>query len=136
NEQHLAIFGGWDKMVQAETELYTNLKPGARLFFNSSDKHVREQVNSYADRNLIDSEFVKFSNVGLDPDGYLQFEIEENLLVKTKLLGAHYLPNLKHAINVAREYNISNKLIAQALTNFEPGEEFIQRKITSEGVTF
>ena len=65
----------------------------------------------------------------------MQFEIEENLLVRTKLLGAHYLPNLKQAVNVAREYNISNKLIAQALANFEPGEEFIQRKTTSDGVT-
>lgn len=134
NLQHLALFGSEANMLQAETELFRSLDESALLFYNDFDRQVVEQVNDLKVKQKIPASQVNLSQTKLNRDGYLTFKMSKGLEVRTQLMGRHYLPNIHQAINVARAYNLSDSQIAKALVNFDPGEEFIHRRLTHNGV--
>lgn len=134
NTQHLAIFGGEKKMIKAESELVESLEKGAQLFYNSYDSQVSRIAHKYKSLKLTPAKNCKLSKIQLDHKGYLSFKLSDKLgTIKTQLVGRHYLPNIKQAINVARAYHVSDRQISQALKLFHPGDEFIQRIETKSG---
>lgn len=134
NLQHLALFGSKKNMLLAETELFGQLKPKSKLYFNDHDALVSEQVKQFTQLETIPTSRVKILHPQIDSNGYLSFRLPEvDKTVRTKLMGSHYLTNIQQTINVAQDYNISSNLIAQALTNFEPGEEFMRLHTAHNG---
>jgi len=136
NEQHLALFGNRKSMISAESELIESLSKGSRLYFNDMDPTVSEIARSFDSLMLIPASNCKLYKVKLAKSGYLEFSLTaKGSIIKTQLVGKHYLANIQQSINVARSFGISDISISKTLKDFEPGDEFIRTQKTKQGMT-
>lgn len=137
NNQHLALFGSREKMLQAETELFSSLSAPSQIFYNDADEEVAKVIKKFSDHDLIPASDRKLAKVKLNQSGYLGLGLAPKTeTITTKLLGLHYLVNLQQAINVADHLGLSASQIKKALESFLPGEEFVRIKTNSAGVRF
>lgn len=134
NLQHLAIFGSEKKMLSAETELFGSMTSNQKVFYNSQDRGVCQEILKFNNLALVSSDSVNLLEPKINERGYLSFEYK-GIRIQTKLLGQHYLPNLALAVGVAQLFGVSPKQIKKQLTNFQPPAQFISRYQLSSGLT-
>lgn len=125
NAQHLALFGSWENMVSAETELLHIAPPQTPVVYNQSDSTVNQLVKKFTDLKLIGSHTTKLTHTKIDSSGHLSFAYKKTK-INTQLIGPHYLDNLKLAITTANYFGISRQKIKSSLKSFSPPEQFIQ----------
>ena len=127
--QHLAIFGSKDAIIHAKSELIESSKDGIPVFYNGQDKEVKEicikgraidPIDFSDDKNI-----KQFQNIQINSEGYLSFNWNKRL-IKTHLVGVHYLTNVAAIIAVCQKLKLSDSQITKGLTSFKPADVFIQ----------
>jgi len=128
--QHVGLFGSAENSMKAESELVAALPLGSKVFCNSADEGAakicqigseinRAEIVPYSGQNV-----PEFDNISIDRDGNLSFSWELRL-IKTHLIGEHYLHNIHAAIAVSQELGLTTEQIVSGLQSFEPNESFI-----------
>lgn len=131
--QHFGLFGSGENIIKAKSELVMALTTGFSLFCNDSDSGALTIAKSRSDLKLIEAnKTVSFSNVSLDARGQLSFAWD-NFFIQTKLVGQHYLSNLKLAIAIGKAFQIPKEKIVEALIRFETNPMMISVKNNSLG---
>lgn len=134
--QHLGLFGSLDNLIQAKSELVRALPKDGVVFCNADDKNAvriceksKVEVIKYSGTNH--SQILK--NIRIDAKGRLFFELDGEK-VETKIIGKHYVSNIKAAIAVSQHFGLSNKEVVAGLKSFIPSDLFIKVKTLKTGV--
>ncbi len=116
---HLEGFGSLEGVVKGKTELFNNIKDRNKtVFVNLNDKTQVEQSegikriafgNNTADYNI---EFVE-----ANPFVSLKFN---NMLIKSKLIGAYNFNNISAAIAIGKHFKVTDASIKTAIENYTP----------------
>ncbi len=116
---HLEGFGSLEGVVKGKTELFKNIKDRNKtVFVNLNDaKQVEESTgmnqitfgNNTADYNI---EFVE-----ANPFVSLKFN---NILIKSKLIGAYNFNNTSAAIAIGKHFKVTDASIKTAIENYTP----------------
>ncbi|MBD3250486.1 MAG: hypothetical protein GF381_02880 [Candidatus Pacebacteria bacterium] len=144
-DQHLAIFGSRERIVQAKAELIAALKPRDPIFFNGADPGSEQIVqaglteqshNPQIDfsEQTAEGRSIQVSRVGINQQGQLKFSWQGRV-IQTQLVGVHYLAAVKAAIAVGLYYNLEPELVRRKLESFIPPEFLIQVKTGLRGET-
>ncbi|MBL0128096.1 MAG: UDP-N-acetylmuramoyl-tripeptide--D-alanyl-D-alanine ligase [Flavobacteriales bacterium] len=123
---HLEGFGNFDGVVRTKTELYQFIRgKEGLLFVNAEDKLLMEKS---AGMNRVTYGYTPLCNTtgrssGSGPFLELIFQGRGNIdhTVKTHLIGDYNLPNALAAIAIGQYFKIPDKRIAQALSEYRPG---------------
>lgn len=136
--QHLDLFKTRQGIVEAKSELVRALPEEGLVFYNNLDKEV-EDIVSTGDpagkrrrQGLSQFEFFKPNQIELDELGRLRFMID-NHLVKTRLVGRHYLNNIGLAWLVASNWGLTTTEIIKALEDFRPFQVFVRSLRSTNG---
>lgn len=126
NLQHLALFGSIEDVYAGETELFASLSQGSQVVYNHQDTKVVELIEAFADLKLIPSSQSAITSGQVDSSGRLVLLQRGELpVIKTRLVGRHYLVNCQMAQLVATNLGVDSKDISQKLSKFQPPAEFI-----------
>ena len=74
----------------------------------------------------------QFQNIKINNNGYLSFNWKKQL-VKTRLVGGHYLSIIAAIIAVCQKLGLSDSQIASGLCSFKPSSMFIKSYILKNG---
>ena len=138
--QHLGLFGSLENLIKAKAELVKALPDDGLVFYNSDQPEVKELVDSgLANRSLKQvafskkgSDLVKISSAGITEQGLLECLVDGEI-IKTKLVGEHYLLGLVGAVTVALEHGIRPEKAWLRVMSFQPDSHFIQIKFLTDG---
>lgn len=130
--QHEAIFGSFQNLIKAKSELPDSLKDGSVFVINDHNKEVINIASNYPKLALKKASQSQITDPNLNKSGELSFKYKKQL-VQTKLIGKHYLSNIEVAVVMAEILGIKPVNIKQALENFLPSPEFIISYKTKSG---
>lgn len=118
---HTGLFGGFEGVVRAKSELYDFLiKNKGKVFINQNQeilmnmsKRIKEPVFYPNADSYYSCEFI-----AADPFVELKTEIGDH--VTTKLIGAYNFDNIATALAVAKFFNVPDKKANEAIANYAP----------------
>lgn len=132
--QHVGLFGNYEKLIEAKTELLDALPGHGEIFFSEDSRDVIEMINQFL--NFTKRPATSYSKKILRKlpaeNTSLAFKYNE-LEIRTALFGDHYLENIAGAITVAKHLGVQDLQIKKALENFAPRSGFILQRKNSEG---
>lgn len=129
---HIEGFGSREGVVKTKSEMYDHLMAkNGLLFVNNNEPYLKPLLGLYS--NIREFGGDKGENFKLDPTKYeLELEIDGNQ-IKTKLFGKYNANNALTAYVVGKEFEVNDKLIVEALEEYQPNNNRSQIKLTEKG---
>jgi len=120
--------------------LVTALPDDGTVYFNSSQPEVKQLVELGVGERKIKqmpftgrgSELVKMTSAGVTDQGFLECLVGDEI-IRTKLVGEHYLLALVGAVTVALDHKHAPDKVWQRVSTFQPGSNFVQIKHMTDG---
>jgi UDP-N-acetylmuramoyl-tripeptide--D-alanyl-D-alanine ligase len=117
---HLEGFGNIEGVIEAKSELYTNIKKNKRLLFlNTDDVVQRKQLN-----------YNHTFTFGTTKDAKVQFSYADNqsyagvnyndTLFQSKITGKHNAQNIAAAISIGLYFKVPFELVKEAISEYNP----------------
>ncbi|NMB57163.1 hypothetical protein GYA19_04495 [Candidatus Beckwithbacteria bacterium] len=129
SSQHLGLFGNLENLIKAKSELLKVLPENGKIFYNDTDENVVKMITKF---NQVKIAYGK--NLHKENTNNLNLTFKyQNQLIKTQLIGNHYLINLDGVIKIAENFNLGHKQITKALINFKPNDNFIKSYNSKNG---
>lgn len=128
---HLGLFGGFDGVVRAKTELYRYLeKIGGISFVNGMDKLLLEKSNTLEKITYLseNSEYPIFSQKTLP---FVSLKWKQHT-IQSNLTGEYNIDNIAAAISVAGYFGLSDENIISGIENYKPQNERSEIKETKK----
>lgn len=118
---HTGLFGGFEGVIRAKSELYDFLiKNKGKVFINQNQeilmnmsKRIKEPVFYPNSGGYYSCEFVS-------ADPFVELKTENGGLIKTNLVGAYNYDNIATALCVAKYFNVQDKKANEAVANYTP----------------
>lgn len=118
---HTGLFGGFEGVIRAKSELYDFLiKNKGKVFINQNQeilmnmsKRIKEPVFYPNSGGYYSCEFVS-------ADPFVELKTENGGLIKTNLVGAYNYDNITTALCVAKYFNVQDKKANEAVANYTP----------------
>ena len=116
---HLEGFGSLKGVIKGKTELYDYLKKENKVAFINSEDNI--QLEKSKELNIItfgqkDADYV-IEYEKADPFVVLKLN---NKIIESKLIGNYNFNNIAAAIALGRYFKVSDKLIKEAIENYNP----------------
>ena len=116
---HLEGFGSLKGVIKGKTELYDYLKKENKVAFINSEDNI--QLEKSKEMNIItfgqkDADYV-IEYEKADPFVVLKLN---NKIIESKLIGNYNFNNIAAAIALGRYFKVSDKLIKEAIENYNP----------------
>jgi UDP-N-acetylmuramoyl-tripeptide--D-alanyl-D-alanine ligase len=147
-EQHLELFGSFEKLKKAKFEIIESLVSGGDVFFNSTDRNISDLIKKtkklkkgikvftycVGRKKEFDavSEITKVTQSGIVFKMLLDGDEKE---IKTNLLAKKLIENLTGAILVARKYGVDWEKIIKKCNNLLLPEGTLNIYKTNSGIT-
>lgn len=140
---HLETFGSKEAVAEEKSTLAKELKPGGTLILNGDDALVKAMANLRRDVKVVftgENGDPEASDISVSSEGtsfrmkWNSTEVNDEVQMSTKLLGAHNIQNILLAAAVAAEFDIRPKTMSVAAKAMEPVEHRLELK-TRNGLT-
>lgn len=131
---HLLGFGSFEGVKSTKGELYDYIaSQGGKIFLNMDNGHLRSMAASRRLDNAI-GYGILHENVKILPatsrEPYLRLSLESGTLIGTRLVGSYNADNILAAMAVGREFGISEKEAADAISAYVPANNRSQMTVT------
>ena len=118
---HTGLFGGFEGVIRAKSELYDFLiKNKGKVFINQNQdilmnmsRRIKEPVFYPNSGGYYSCEFVT-------ADPFVELKTENGDLIKTNLVGAYNYDNIATALCVAKYFNVPDKKANEAVAKYTP----------------
>ena len=122
---HLEGFGSFEGVKNTKGELYDYLVAhDGKIFIDSDNPHLMEMLSI---RTGSAKEYLKGTLLSCSP--FLRFRWDGGE-VQTRLIGAYNLTNMMAAATVGRHFGVSDELINEALSEYQPSNNRSQLTVT------
>jgi UDP-N-acetylmuramoyl-tripeptide--D-alanyl-D-alanine ligase len=118
---HIGMFGGFENIIRAKTELYQHLiETQGTVFINSMDAILKNMKWRFPSPVLYPAPG-DYLHIELVEDGhYVQYKNESGEVVRTQLTGAYNFTNIAAALCVGKFFGVEAKLADQAIREYAP----------------
>lgn len=120
-KSHIEGFGSEEGVRRAKGELFDYLRKSNGTAFVFKDEDCLQEMSSgiskvitYGSKDADHTGIIKANEI------YLDVVMNNNLEIKTKLVGGYNLPNILAAVCVGRTFNVDDEQIKKALENYSP----------------
>lgn len=136
--QHLETFGSLENIKKTKFELVDSLKENGIAFLNYEDENIRsvECSKNKITYGLSNTNDYYATDIEIEEIGskfIIHTKNNEQIPVKTKLLGQHNIINIIGAVAIAKELNLSNQEIQLGIKMLKPIEHRLELKQYANG---
>ena len=131
---HLEGFGGEEGVIKGKTELYQYIaKKGGKLFVSSGSDILVTKAKEYVSADKI----IYYGNKGSDfcsgsiisTGEFLTVKVNDDLIVKTQLVGNYNFENVLAAICIGKYFGVEDSSIEEAIENYVPSNNRSQKLV-------
>lgn len=118
---HTGLFGGFEGVVRAKSELYDFLiKNKGKVFINQNQEILMNMSKRINEPVLYPNTDGYFSCEFIGSDPFVELKTENGDHVKTNLIGAYNFDNIATALCLAKFFNVPDKKANKAIANYTP----------------
>ena len=118
---HIGMFGGFENIVRAKSELYQYLiAHQGQVFINSGSPVLSPMAKRFKNPCLYPAsgDYYHCGLISVDP--YIRFKAENGEEVNTNLIGGYNFENLAAALCVGKFFGVDPRLANRAITEYRP----------------
>jgi UDP-N-acetylmuramoyl-tripeptide--D-alanyl-D-alanine ligase len=119
---HIGMFGGFENIVRAKSELYQHLLTNnGTVFINSQNEILANMAKRFKAPLFYPAkgDYYQASLVGADP--FVKIKAENGDDVQTHLIGAYNFENIAAALCIGKYFEVPAALANQAVADYLPG---------------
>ena len=133
---HIDFLKSYDNYKRVKTKLFMNQDKNdiAILNYDNEDvieatKHIKSKKKYFSSKHIIDGCYILDNHIYYDGEDIIDCDL-------IKIVGVHNIENCMVAIMIAKEYDISNDIIVDVITNFKGVEHRLEYVDTVKGVKY
>jgi UDP-N-acetylmuramoyl-tripeptide--D-alanyl-D-alanine ligase len=119
---HIGLFGGYENIIRAKSELYQHLiSNGGTVFINSQNEVLANMAKRFKEPVFYPgkSDFYHGELLGADP--FLRIKAENGTEIQTNLIGGYNFENAMAALCISKYFGVDAENANQAIAQYEPG---------------
>lgn len=131
---HIGMFGGFENIIRAKSELYQHLiDTKGVVFINSQNEILANMAKRFKNPIFYPSKGNYYHGVLIGADPFVKVMTEQGATVETKLIGAYNFENIMAALCIGKYFGVDADLANQAIKAYEPGNMRSQmiKKVTN-----
>jgi UDP-N-acetylmuramoyl-tripeptide--D-alanyl-D-alanine ligase len=119
---HIGMFGGFDNIIRAKSELYQHLiQTNGTVFINSKNEILFNMAKRFNAPILYPEKGNFYHGELIDADPFVKVKAEDGEEVHTKLIGAYNFENIMTALCIGKYFGVDPHQANEAVSNYEPG---------------
>ena len=119
---HIGMFGGFENIVRAKSELYQHLiNTEGTVFINSQNEILANMAKRFKHPIFYPSQGDYYHGQLIGADPFLKIKAENGTSVQTKLIGAYNFENVMAALCIGKYFGVDPVHANQAIETYEPG---------------
>jgi len=129
---HIGMFGGFENIVKAKSELYQHLiEHNGQVFINSQNSILANGAKRFKAPLFYPAAGDYYHAEFISADPYIKFKADNGDEVQTKLLGAYNFENMTAALCIGKFFGVDAKLANTAVADYQP--ENMRSQIVKKG---
>lgn len=118
---HTGLFGGFEGVIRAKSELYDFLiKTNGTVFINQNQDILMNMSKRMKNVVFYPNEKSYYHCNLIEANPYVEIKSENGDMVKTKLIGAYNFDNVASALCVGKYFNVPEKKANETVANYLP----------------
>lgn len=119
---HIGMFGGFENIIRAKSELYQHLiDHGGTVFINSQNEILANMAKRFKNPVFYPSPNDYYHGTLISVDPFVKILAENGSEVQTKLIGAYNFENIMVALCIGKYFGIDAREANEAVAGYEPG---------------
>lgn len=119
---HIGLFGGYENIIRAKSELYQHLiNTGGIVFINSQNETLYNMSKRFKAPVFYPAKGDFYYGKLISADPFLKIEAENGDKIQTSLIGAYNFENVMAALCIGKYFGVDASHANQAIAQYEPG---------------
>lgn len=119
---HIGMFGGFDNIIRAKSELYQHLiETKGTVFINSKNEILSAMATRFKDPILYPDNGNYYHGELIDADPFVQVRAENGDVIQTNLIGGYNFENIMTALCIGKYFGVDAQKANRAVGQYEPG---------------
>ena len=119
---HIGMFGGFENIISAKSELYQHLiNTGGTVFINSRNEILANMAKRFKEPLFYPAKGDYYHGELIDADPFVKIKAENGAEVQTKLIGAYNFENIMAALCIGKFFGVNAEKANEAVEQYEPG---------------
>jgi UDP-N-acetylmuramoyl-tripeptide--D-alanyl-D-alanine ligase len=119
---HIGMFGGFENIIRAKSELYQHLiQNGGIVFINSQNEILANMAKRFKQPILYPAPNDYYHGELISADPFVQVRAENGTHLQTKLIGSYNFENIMSALCVGKYFDVPADAANEAVEQYEPG---------------
>lgn len=119
---HIGMFGGFENIIRAKSELYQHLlNTGGTVFINSQNEILANMAKRFKSPLFYPAKGDYYHGELISADPFVKIKAENGAAVQTKLIGAYNVENIMAALCIGKYFGVDPGQANEAIEQYEPG---------------
>jgi UDP-N-acetylmuramoyl-tripeptide--D-alanyl-D-alanine ligase len=119
---HIGMFGGFENIIRAKSELYQHLlNTGGIVFINSQNEILANMAKRFKSPLFYPAKRDYYHGELVSADPFVKIKAENGVAVQTKLIGAYNFENIMSALCIGKYFGVDPGQANEAIEQYEPG---------------
>jgi UDP-N-acetylmuramoyl-tripeptide--D-alanyl-D-alanine ligase len=118
---HIGMFGGFENIIRAKSELYHHLiTTNGTVFINSQDVILANMAKRFKDPVFYPAKGDFFHCEFVEANPFVKLRTEQGLEIATHMIGAYNFQNIAAALCIGKYFGVDTQLALQAVAGYSP----------------
>jgi UDP-N-acetylmuramoyl-tripeptide--D-alanyl-D-alanine ligase len=119
---HIGMFGGFENIIRAKSELYQHLiNTNGTVFINSQNEILSNMAKRFKEPIFYPAKGNYYHGELVSADPFVKVQAENGASVQTKLIGSYNFENIMAALCIGKYFGVDANLANEAIAAYEPG---------------
>ena len=119
---HIGMFGGFENIIRAKSELYQHLiQNEGTVFINSQNEILANMAKRFKDPLFYPAKGDYYHGELISADPFVKVKTENGSQIQTKLIGAYNFENIMAALCIGKYFGVQPDEANAAIEQYEPG---------------
>lgn len=118
---HTGMFGGFENVIRAKSELYQHLiSNSGQVFINSQNPILKNMAKRFQSPVFYPARGDDYYAELISADPFVKFKAENGDEVQTQIVGSYNFENIAAALCIGKFFGVDPKLANQAIADYKP----------------
>ncbi|GHM99324.1 UDP-N-acetylmuramoyl-tripeptide--D-alanyl-D-alanine ligase [Cytophagales bacterium WSM2-2] len=129
---HTGMFGGFENVIRAKSELYQHLISNrGQVFINSQNLILKNMAKRFDSPLFYPAAGDYYHAQLISADPFVRFKAENGDEVQTQIVGSYNFENIASALCIGKFFKVDAKLANEAIANYKP--ENMRSQVVTKG---
>jgi len=129
---HTGMFGGFENVIKAKSELYQHLISNqGQVFINSQNPILKNMASRFTSPLFYPAKGDYYCAELISADPFVKFRAEDGEIVETQIVGSYNFENIASALCIGKFFGVDSKMANAAIGEYKP--ENMRSQVVKKG---